>query len=436
MLLMARGARAGRRELCCCLLAVLALQPAASAAGDSAAADWCNATASTCANAGARTDPRHCAAASTVHTTSMAGGVTVVTPGDATRSDVDALATWCRGCREWIRATVLSRGGLVLRGWRLRGVADAERLIFEAMGFPTAEPFPQVFLDFNARAARLGVPPGGITQSNLSRDAPRAQRGVMQPPHQEFGLSVYRPRVVSFYVEEAPKRGADGASGRVYLPDAARRLPPQLLELFRENGWWNPLAGAIQPAVMLHPETGVETLQLYSFTQPLAAAAKEAYAQVRREHRPDLPNVDSVDYGGSETYSLQLVRPNGTRFELPKERVLEYFRAMFLEASLHEHQTGDLLLFDNLLYGHFRMPGAPPRKLHAMVADEVDVRTLRPPDAPACVNDAAEAEATRAIEALLGQFGTGGNLVALRSLLFLPDALFQLAGHVFWAEWK
>ena len=58
------------------------------------------------------------------------------------------------------------------------------------------------------------------------------------------------------------------------------------------------------------------------------------------------------------------------------------------------------------------------------------------PDAPACVNDAAEAEATRAIEALLGQFGTGGNLVALRSLLFLPDALFQLAGHVFWAEWK
>ena len=99
----------------------------------------------------------------------------MVTPGDATRSDVDALATWCRGCREWIRATVLSRGGLVLRGWRLRGVADAERLIFEAMGFPTAEPFPQVFLDFNARAARLGVPPGGITQSNLSRDAPRAQ---------------------------------------------------------------------------------------------------------------------------------------------------------------------------------------------------------------------------------------------------------------------
>ena len=52
------------------------------------------------------------------------------------------------------------------------------------------------------------------------------------------------------------------------------------------------------------------------------------------------------------------------------------------------------------------------------------------------LSDEQEQLTPRAIEALLGQFGTGGNLVALRSLLFLPDALFQLAGHVFWAEWK
>ena len=41
------------------------------------------------------------------------------------------------------------------------------------------------------------------------------------------------------------------------------------------------------------------------------------------------------------------------------------------------HQPRDIFLFDNVLYGHMRMPGAPPRKLHALFAEEIDSRSLR-----------------------------------------------------------
>ena len=114
--------------------------------------------------------------------------------------------------------------------------------------------------------------------------------------------------------------------------------------------------------------------------------------------------------------------------------MLEYFRALFSTITLQYHQQGDVLLFDNVLYGHMRMPGAPPRKLHALFAEEIDTRVFRPADAPACVHEGARQSAKGSIAITLGQLGLGGQEWMLWALLQLPDAYFRLMGRWFWVK--
>lgn len=321
---------------------------------------------------------------------------------------------------------------VLLRGWAMSDVREAEEILFGDIGFAQMELYPETFLAFNRRAKELGVPPGGLTQTKLSRNAPPAQVGAMQTPHVEFGAGPHRPRVVGFFVEVPP--AALGATARVYFPDAMAALPPELEKLLRANGWWNPMAEAVQPSILLHPETQRETLQLYSFSRALAPLAHEAYKQLRATTRPDLPIVADIPYEGESDYNLVLVRPDGSRFELERDQVLAYFTALFSTITLHYHQKGDVLLFDNVLYGHMRMPGAPPRKLHALFAEEIDSRSLRTADAPACVHEGAAQPAKGSIAITLGQLGLGGKEWVLWTLLQLPDFYFRILGRLFWVS--
>jgi len=50
--------------------------------------------------------------------------------------------------------------------------------LFDEAGFAPMESYPPAFIRFNLRAKRLGVPPGGLTQDRLSRNAPDAQEAV------------------------------------------------------------------------------------------------------------------------------------------------------------------------------------------------------------------------------------------------------------------
>ena len=88
-----------------------------------------------------------------------------------------------------------------------------------------------------------------------------------------------------------------------------------------------------------------------------------------------------------------LVAADGTHIPLSEAQALELFRAMLATLRLHDWQKGDVLLIDNVLNGHFRMPGSQPRRLHALFAEEIDSRILRPADAPECVNRGAQASA-------------------------------------------
>lgn len=361
-------------------------------------------------------------------------GVTIVSPAAGAPSDSAALGRWCRENVQELRRLVYSKGGVLLRGWEVRSVRQVEALVFDEAGFAPMESYPPAFIRFNLRAKRLGVPPGGLTQDRLSRNAPDAQEGVMQNPHQEFGLGVFRPRLVCFFVEVAPAPGT-GPTARVYLPDALERLSPELRGLLRTHGWWVRHAGATQPCLLSHPETGCESLQLYCFSRTLSAVAHQAYLEVRASERPDLPYVESIPYDGPLDFPITLVSPDGSRrFELPRKQALEFYRAIFSTTSLLFWQDSDILLFDNLLYGHMRFPGPPPRKLHAIFADEIDTRGWAPADAPECVRAGALARAPSSTELVLAQAGAGGRVWLLRVLECLPDCLFEPAGRLFWVD--
>jgi hypothetical protein len=361
-------------------------------------------------------------------------GVTIVSPAAGAACDSAALYRWCKENAQELRRRVYAKGGVLLRGWDVHSSKEAEALVFDAAGFAPMEPYPPEFIRFNLRAQRLGVPPGGLTQGPLSRSAPHAQEGVMQTPHQEFGLGVFRPRLVCFFAETAPAPGT-GPTGRVYLPDALKRLSPELRSLLREHGWWVREAGVTQPCLLSHPETECECLQLYCFSRTLSAIAHQAYLDVRASERPDLPYVESIPYDGPQNFPITLVPPEGGRgFELPREQAVEFYRAIFSTTSLHFWQDSDILLFDNMLYGHMRFPGPPPRKLHAIFADEIDTRDRAPADAPKCVRDAALAPAPGSVELVLAQVGAGGCVWLLRMLECLPDCLFVPAGRLFWVH--
>ena len=67
------------------------------------------------------------------------------------------------------------------------------------------------------------------------------------------------------------------------------------------------------------------------------------------------------------------------------------------------------------------------------LAQEVDTRTLRRPDAPACVHRGAAARCKSAIEITLSQLGAGGWWIILATVMLFPDWLFRWFGLMIWA---
>jgi len=291
--------------------------------------------------------------------------ITCVQPSNGSAAQDDdfmVLHDWCNSNRDYLRSIIYSKGGLLLRGWSIHTVKLAEELIFQVLNFPTMELYPKWFIEFNERAGRLGVPAAGLVQTKLSRNVPTAQKKTMQCPHVEFGAGPSRPRAIGFYCEIVAKSG--GETGRIYFPDAIKRLSPKLKEKLDRNGWWNPIAkSVVQPSILIHPETGMETLQLYAYSHRIIPNALKAYEEVRVE-RPELPEVKEIFYGGKDKYPLILVNEAGKKMKLSDEEMKEIFKAMFSTTEVFDWQKNDLLLFDNVLYGHFRLPGEQPRKLH------------------------------------------------------------------------
>jgi hypothetical protein len=189
---------------------------------------------------------------------------------------------------------------LIRPRWEVEHVSQAEVVIFEALGLGKMESYPAWFVAFNARCERLGVAPGGLVQKKLSRTAPEAAPVTMQPPHVEFGLGPHRPRVAAFFCEQPPAEA--GGTALFSLPRAIELMPPSLHAKLRRHGWWSPLpltptptltltltrhgwwsprSGVVQPATLRHPESGLETLQLYAFSHGQVRGKVQARARAR-----------------------------------------------------------------------------------------------------------------------------------------------------------
>ena len=292
--------------------------------------------------------------------------------------------------REEVRA-MIHAGGVAFRGWRITSADEAEHLVYRVIGIAVLPSYPDFFHAFNERAARLGVPPDGIVQRRNSRTAPNAKPGAMQPPHTEYGLGPIRPRVGAFYCEVAPQTA--GETGLCDLQAALASLPDDLRQAFTASGWWNPRCGVVQPCVFVHPETDSRVMgQLWGFTKTLSAAALAAYWRVA-DARPSYPQVERMDVGGNDAgmdYAHVLVdgdedsprRLRARKRQLSPGQSLRLFEAVYGCASFFKWQDHDLLIWDNVLLGHWRMPGSQPRRLHAFFGDEIDTRDLREPDCP------------------------------------------------------
>ena len=148
----------------------------------------------------------------------------------------------------------------------------------------------------------------------------------------------------------------------------------------------------MQPATLRHPETGLETLQLYAFSHGQTHLALEGYRLARAE-RPELPQVERILYSGPDHNGLALVAAHGELLPLSEPESIALFRAIFCAARVHPYlypypypspypspytfslplpllatrtqvhtwQKGDVLLFDNILFGHARLPGRQVR---------------------------------------------------------------------------
>jgi len=338
-------------------------------------------------------------------------------------------------------------GALLLRGWDITAT-NAEQIVFNAMNFSKMEPYPSWFIDFNKRAERLGVPPaGGLVQSELSRTVPNPPPGTLQPPHVEFGSGPHRPRVAAFYCESG---GICGASfGRVYLPDAVSKLTVEIRSVLETHGWmWEGGDGVVQPCILVHPETGHCALQLYPFSKMLAAFMARALKELRADGLTLLPpEIERILYNDEcQDQGLTLVTPDGESSArvLTEEQTVEIYKAVLSTMELHAWKTNDLLLFDNILYGHCCMPSGegeeqqqhPPLKLHALFADEVDTRTLLQAHAPACVQQGLSKPCRGAIQTVLDQLGPGGKKGTLTALSHMPDFVFRKIGKQHWANKK
>jgi hypothetical protein len=79
------------------------------------------------------------------------------------------------------------------------------------------------------------------------------------------------------------------------------------------------------------------------------------------------------EYAGKNTF-LQVLHGCGTPFS--KEEGEEIQRAAWANAIIFPWQTGDLLLIDNIRFGHARLNVKLPRRLVAAMADAYDVRSI------------------------------------------------------------
>lgn len=140
------------------------------------------------------------------------------------------------------------------------------------------------------------------------------------------------------------------------------------------------------PAVLTDPTTGQPCLSITLFT---AESFIYNFRQFKDRYHPLLRM--GLEWFVRHEYSkpdifLKVLHGNGEPFTAEESREIQ--RAAWSHAIVFPWRTGDLLLLDNIRFGHARLNVRKPRRLIAAMGDRYDVREL-----PTFVKPAAQLEA-------------------------------------------
>lgn len=291
---------------------------------------------------------------------------------------VEALLDLVEAEREQLEARLLVHGALLFRGWQPASVADLRRF---AAGFSGGAPF---FGYAGGASPRKALGEGSYTSTEYP---PQLQLSL----HNELSYTGAYPSRLFFLCLAAPTEG-----GETTLGDSRRilaRIDPDLLARFRSRqiryirnlspmkgsgyswqeafgtedpeaveaccrrlgaGWrWRPdgvlQTSQIRPATALHPKTGEEVW----------------FNQADGFHPSGLDPVTYQELillcGSEEEFRLNVTYGDDS----PIERgALDHIRAVIRTETIpHQWQAGDIVVVDNLLAAHGRMPFRGRRKI-------------------------------------------------------------------------
>src|SRR5438128_5185120 len=303
------------------------------------------------------------------------------------RVDTDDAPRWAAEYRDAVRAAVVEHGSLLVRGVRLRDVAETEA-VFRRLG--------GLMIEREAFAARRRYSDGLYSSSKWPPNQPMCM-------HHELSYLLEFPSVMLFACLIAPAEG--GATPVADSATVLHALPTELIERFERVGWllirnyndeigasiaeafgtddrravesycrangikfeWQP-DGALRTwqrrsAVVHHPRTG----QRCWFNQ-IAFLNEWTIDPEVREYLVDIYGEDAL--------------PFNTRFgngDAIGADVVQLINKVYEANTARERwQAGDLMLVDNVRTGHAREPFEGPRDVLVAMADAVHLADCLP----------------------------------------------------------
>jgi alpha-ketoglutarate-dependent taurine dioxygenase len=303
------------------------------------------------------------------------------------RVDTDDAPRWAAEHRDAVRAAVVEHGSLLVRGVRLRDVAETEA-VFRRLG--------GLMIEREAFAARRRYADGLYSSSKWPPNQPMCM-------HHELSYALEFPSLMLFACLTAPTEG--GATPVADSAAVLQSLPAELTERFERVGWllirnyneeigasiaeafgtddrgavesycranaikfeWQPNGGLRtwqrRSAVVRHPRTG----QRCWFNQ---AAFLNEWAM-----DPELHEYLVEVYGEDGL-------PFNTRFgngDPIGPDIVQLINEVYAEHTAREQwQSGDLMLVDNVRSAHGRERFEGPREVLVAMADALNLTDCSP----------------------------------------------------------
>jgi alpha-ketoglutarate-dependent taurine dioxygenase len=313
-----------------------------------------------------------------------------VQPGKPPMLQVDATddaTRWVGEHRDALRAAVAEHGSLLVRGLRLRDVAESEA-IFRGLG--------SLMIEKEPFAARRSHSHGVYSSSKWPPNQPMCM-------HHELSYLLEFPGLMLFACLTAPTD--EGATPVADSPTVLGALPTDLVERFEREGWllirnyndeigasvaeafgtddrrdverycranaitfeWQPDGGLRtwqrRSAVVHHPRTG----QRCWFNQ-IAFLSEWTMAPELREYLVDIYGADGLPFntrfGNGDAIGADVVQVINEAYEANTAR--------------EQWQDGDLMLVDNIRTAHARECFEGPREVLVAMADAVHLADCSP----------------------------------------------------------